>query len=97
MLFAAACADKPNSVETRMANRPAHLAYLASLGARVRVGGALLDAEAKSPLGSLIIFEAASEAEVRAMLAEDPYTKAGLFASIDLKPWRQAIGAQLAE
>jgi uncharacterized protein YciI len=95
MLFVATCTDKPDSVGKRMEARPAHLAYLASLGARVRVGGALLDAEGQTPLGSLIVFEAANEAEVRALLSLDPYVKADLFAAVDLKPWRQAIGASL--
>jgi len=96
MLFIATCADKPDSLAKRMENRPAHLAYLKSLGARVRAGGALLDPTAQTPLGSLLIFEAADEAEVRAMLARDPYAEAGLFSSVELKPWRQAIGVTIA-
>jgi uncharacterized protein YciI len=96
MLFIATCADKPDSLAKRMEFRPAHLAYLATLGARVRAAGALLDPTAQTPLGSLLIFEAADEAEVRAMLARDPYAEAGLFASVDLKPWRQAVGVSIA-
>ena len=97
MLFIATCADKPDSLAKRMEVRPAHLAYLATLvGARVRAAGALLDPTAQTPIGSLLIFEAADEAEVRAMLARDPYAEAGLFASVDVKPWRQAVGAPLA-
>ena len=34
MLFVATCIDKPDSVDKRMENRPAHLAYLNGLGAR---------------------------------------------------------------
>jgi uncharacterized protein len=97
MLFVATCTDKPDSLAKRQETRPAHLAYLATLGSRVRIGGALLDAEGKTPLGSLIVYEAANEADVRAILAADPYVKAGLFATVDLKPWRQAVGAPLAE
>jgi uncharacterized protein len=95
MLFVATCTDKPDSLATRLENRPAHLAYLASLGSRVRVAGAVLDATGQSPLGSLIVFEAANETDVRALLALDPYVKADLFADVDLKPFRQAIGAPL--
>jgi hypothetical protein len=96
MLFIATCIDKPDSLAKRMEVRPAHLAYLATLGARVRAAGALLDPTAQTPLGSLLIFEAADEAEVRAMLARDPYAEAGLFSSVELKPWRQAIGVTIA-
>ena len=34
MLFVATCIDKPDSLAKRMERRPAHLAYLASLGAK---------------------------------------------------------------
>jgi uncharacterized protein len=96
MLFVVNCTDKPDSVATRIENRPAHLAYLNSLGARVRLGGALLTPDQKFPLGSLIVFEAADEVEVAALLADDPYAKAGLYANVDIKPWRQAVGVPVA-
>ncbi|MGO9770342.1 MAG: YciI family protein [Roseiarcus sp.] len=93
MLFVATCTDRPDSMARRLENRPGHLAYLASLGARVKLGGALLTPDQKTVLGSLIVFEAADEAEVAAIVADDPYAKARLFTSVDVKPWRLAIGA----
>jgi hypothetical protein len=96
MLFIATCTDKPDSMALRLETRPAHLAYLGALGARVRAGGALLTPDQTSVLGSLLILEAADEAEAAAMLADDPYAKAQLFASVDVKPWRQAVGVPLA-
>lgn len=96
MLFVATCTDKPDSMAKRLENRPAHLAYLATLGGRVKLGGALLTPDQKSVVGSLIVFEAADEAEVAALLAGDPYARAQLFADVDVKPWRQAVGAPLA-
>jgi len=95
MLFIAICTDKPDSLQLRLDNRPAHLAYLTRLGAKVRAGGAMLTADRQGVVGSLIIFEGENEAEIAAMLANDPYAKAGLFASVDVKPWRQAIGVPL--
>ncbi|MGD0184268.1 MAG: YciI family protein [Roseiarcus sp.] len=96
MLFVATCADKPDSMAKRQENRPAHLAYLASLGARVKLAGALLAPDQKSMVGSMIIFEGESTDEVAALCAKDPYAVAGLFASVDIKPWRQGVGAPLA-
>ena len=96
MLFIATCTDKPDSMPTRKENRPAHLAYLGAHSDKVKAGGALLTPDQNAVLGSLLIVEAADEAEVAALLAEDPYAKAHLFAAIDIKPWRQAIGAPLA-
>jgi hypothetical protein len=96
MMFIATCIDKPDSLAKRTGRRPAHLVYLSSLGAKVRAAGALLDPSGQTPIGSLLIFETSDEAEVRALLAADPYAEAGLFASVDLKPWRQALGVTIA-
>ena len=96
MLFVVTCVDKPDSLDKRMANRPAHLAYLNGLGSGVKIGGALLAPDLKTPVGSLIVFEAESEADVLAILAKDPYSSAGLFESVSVKPWRPAVGQSLA-
>ncbi len=95
MLFIATCVDRPQSLGKRLANRPSHLAWLESLGATVKAGGATLADDLKSPNGSMLIFEGESAAEVEALLAEDPYAKADLFESVTLKPWRQAVGQKL--
>ena len=96
MLFLALCADKPDTMPLRLATRPAHLDYLNGLGAKVRVGGAMLSEDKQTVLGSVLIFEAETEAEVRAWLAEDLYAKAGLFASVEVRPFRQAVGVSLS-
>ena len=96
MLFIATCIDKPDSLAKRTGRRPAHLIYLSSLGAKLRAAGALLDPAGQNPVGSLLIFETLDEADARAILAADPYAEAGLFASVDLKPWRQALGVSIA-
>lgn len=38
MLFLALCADKPGHLPVRLENRPAHLAYLGTLGDKLRAG-----------------------------------------------------------
>ena len=96
MLFIASCVDKPQNLETRLANRPAHLAYLEGLGAKVRIGGAMLADDLKTPIGSVLIFETESKAEVEEILADDPYARAGLFESVTVSPWRQAVGQPIA-
>ncbi len=96
MLFVVTCIDKPDSLAKRTGRRPAHLVYLSSLGAKLRAAGALLDPSGRTPIGSLLIFETLDEAEVRALLAADPYAEGGLFASVDVKPWRQALGVSIA-
>jgi len=95
LLFAAICLDKADRAELRRATRAAHLAYLGERAAHVRLGGALLDAAGVSPIGSLFILDCENEAAARRLLAEDPYATAGLFASVELRPWRRAVGAEI--
>jgi uncharacterized protein YciI len=96
MLFVATCIDKPDCLAKRTGRRPAHLVYLSSLGAKLRAAGALLDPAGQTPVGSLLIFETLDEEEARAILAGDPYAEGELFASVDLRPWRQALGVAIA-
>ncbi|MQT13374.1 YciI family protein [Segnochrobactrum spirostomi] len=93
MLFVASCLDKADHLEVRLANRPDHLAWLDGHRDAVRLAGPFLDAAGEKPVGSMLIIEAASAAAVEALLAEDPYAKAGLFASVEIRPWRMTIGA----
>lgn len=92
MLFAAICIDKPDSVDVRMSNRPAHLDHLKAQGAAIRVGGPLMQDDTQTPAGSLLLIEAASQDEAKAILDADPYAAAGLFQSVTLMPWKQVIG-----
>lgn len=88
MLFALICTDKPNHLEVRLKVRPDHLAYLQSI--TVKGAGPFLD-ETGNPNGSLVIIEANDRAEAEAIAANDPYAKAGLFASVDIRPWKWLI------
>jgi hypothetical protein len=95
LLFAALCLDKPGCVDLRLSTRAAHLAFLEQHAASVKLGGPLLDAAGDKPIGSLLILDCENEAAARALLARDPYAEAGLFASVDIKPWRRVVGAEL--
>jgi uncharacterized protein YciI len=43
-----------------------------------------------------MIYECADEAAARALIANDPFTKAELFASVEVNAWRQGAGAPLS-
>jgi uncharacterized protein len=87
MLYALLCTDKPNSLDLRMKARPEHLAHLDGLGEKLKAAGPFLD-EAENPCGSLIIIEAENRMAAEKMAAADPYAIAGLFAKVEIKPWR---------
>jgi uncharacterized protein YciI len=95
MLYVLICKDRPSDGLTRrMETRPSHLAYLESLGAKVRAAGGILSDDEKEPRGSLLIIEASSLDEAKAIAAADPYAKAEVFESVEIYPWRQAAGVK---
>jgi uncharacterized protein YciI len=90
MLYALLCTDKPNSTDLRQSVRPDHLAYLNNLGDGLKFAGPFLD-DAGAATGSLVLIEAADRGAAEMIAANDPYNKAGLFASVDIKAWRWAL------
>jgi len=83
------CNDKPGHLEVRLANRPAHVAYLKETGAVL--AGPFLD-EAGEMCGSLVVVEAQDRAGAESWAANEPYAKAGLFESVAIRPWKRVIG-----
>ncbi len=91
MLFAVICKDKPDSLELRLANRPDHVDFLKGLGSSLKLAGPFTSEDGEGMDGSLLIVEAESQAAAEAMVANDPYAGAGLFASTEVKPWKLVI------
>ena len=90
MLFALICTDKPASLELRLKARPDHLAYLESLGSGLKAAGPFTD-DGGGPIGSLVVIEATDRKAAETIAARDPYARAGLFASVDIRPWKWLI------
>ena len=89
MLFAVICTDKQDSLEVRMANREAHLAYIGETGV-VAQAGPFLDAEGQM-CGSLVILDVADIDAARDWAANDPYARAGLFADVRIEAWKKVV------
>ena len=90
MLFAIIATDRPGMLETRLSTRPEHLAYLEALGEELIFAGPFLD-ENEKPNGSLVVIEADNLAAAEAVAANDPYTLAGLFETVQIRAWKWAI------
>ncbi|WP_298566842.1 YciI family protein [uncultured Aliiroseovarius sp.] len=90
MLFALICTDKPGAIETRKANRDAHLAYLKDTGV-VMQAGPFLDAEGIM-CGSLLILDVPDRQAAKAWADNDPYAKAGLFDDVRIEAWNKVVG-----
>ncbi|MGQ9372001.1 YciI family protein [Azospirillum sp. ST 5-10] len=89
MLFMFHCVDKAGAAEIRTANRATHLEYLEANRDRIVVAGPLLSDDGAGMVGSLLIVECADRAAADAFAAADPYAKAGLFESVEIRPWRR--------
>ncbi len=100
MWYAIIGTDHPDSLEHRMAARPAHVARLEALleQGRLLIAGPFpaIDAEQPGPAGftgSLIVaeFDALEDAERWAQA--DPYVESGVYASVTVKPFRKTLPA----
>lgn len=70
--------DRADAVADRLAHRQEHIDYWNGKPAVVKVGGAMLDEDRAT--GSALLVEAKDEAEARALVAGDPFTRHGVFA-----------------
>ena len=91
MLFAIICIDKPGALDIRKANREAHLGYIGAADGAIVQAGPFLDANGDM-CGSLLIFEGEDISDAQAWADADPYALAGLFQSVDIRPWKKVLG-----
>lgn len=90
MLYALICRDKPGHLETRKANRDAHLAYIEETGV-VAQAGPFLD-EAGEMCGSLVILDVDTLDAAKTWAENDPYAQAGLFKNVTVQAWKKVVG-----
>lgn len=90
--------DGQDALARRGQARPAHLARLVALrdAGRLLVAGPCpaIDAEDPGPAGfsgSIVIAEFDSLADARAWADADPYVDAGVYARVDVRPFRQVL------
>lgn len=100
MLYAFVGRDAADSLERRLAARPAHLARLQALQdtGRLLLAGPFPAVDASDPgpagfTGSLIVAEFASLTEAQAWADADPYVAAGVYAEVTVKPFKKVLPA----
>jgi uncharacterized protein YciI len=84
--------DDAGAAEIRKATRPAHLEWINGLGDKLKLAGPMLAEDGTSPVGSVIILEAPSMEEAKAIYAEDPYRHAKLWRRIEIRHFSVAAG-----
>ena len=96
MIYTFLLIDKPHAAELRNRVRPEHKAYLGQVAARIAFAGPLMDDAGQSMLGSLLAIDFESREAAQAWLADEPFTRAGLYASVTLHAyanlWPQKVG-----
>ena len=93
MFYVLLCEDKPDSRKLRLDTRDAHLAYVRTRAEWVTLAGPLLSDDGEQMIGSLFLLQAASREEVDDFHRNDPYTRAGLWERVTIRPFRQVIPA----
>lgn len=91
MQFAIYCLDKEGHGETRLNNRSTHLEHLKAHHDKLLLAGPMLSEDGNSMIGSLLVVDLPDRAAVDRFLAADPYTKAGLFQSVSVRPFRKVF------
>jgi uncharacterized protein YciI len=80
----------------RQAARPAHLDGLTGnvAAGKLVFGGPIFDdgpGETAKPIGSFLLADCASRAELDDMIANDPYTRANVWQRVEVKPVRLVV------
>ena len=90
-LFAVIGLDHPpHAMDRRDAARAAHRAYVVGNDAAIAFVGVMTDNDGNQ-CGSLYIFEADSEQQVRDWLADEPFVRTGVYADIVVRNFQLGL------
>jgi uncharacterized protein len=96
MIYTFILIDKPGAAELRHRVRPEHKAYLGEVAERIAFAGPLTSDDGQQMLGSLLAVDFPSRDAAQAWLADEPFTRAGLYASSSVHAfvnlWPQKAG-----
>ena len=100
MFYAIVGQDVPDSLERRLAARPAHAERLQALqqAGRLLLAGPFPAIDSNDPgaagfTGSLIVAEFETLVDAQAWAEADPYVAAGVYAGVSVKPFRKTFPA----
>ena len=91
MPFAIQTVDKPGHGHVRAATRAVHVEYLTANKDKLLAAGALIDDDGSGGHGGILLVDTEERKEAERFIAEDPFTKAGLFEKVTVTRWRKAF------
>ncbi|MBI2768942.1 MAG: YciI family protein [Burkholderiales bacterium] len=96
MLFTFHLLDRRDAADLRTQLRPEHKAYLAGVASNIAFAGPLLTDDGQTMIGSLLVIDFTDRAAALRWQADEPFTRAGIYASISVHPfsnlWPQRAG-----
>ncbi len=90
-MYSLICIDKPDHVQLRADNRPAHVDYVLA-SPTVLVAGPFLNDDDETMAGTMVLLDVANRAEAEDWTTRDPYALAGLFERVEIRRWKHLIG-----
>ena len=90
--FVVLCRDTVNGPAIRAAHTRDHLAYIETVMGEQNVAGPLFDDTGKKVIGSMYCLHTPSLLRAREIIEDDPYFKAGVFATVEYLPHMPAAG-----
>jgi uncharacterized protein YciI len=96
MLFVFMLGDRPDGAAIRTRVRPEHKDYLGAMADRIAFAGPLIGDDGNGMIGSLLVIDFPDRAAAMEWLAQEPFTRAGLYASVQVHAfinlWPQKVG-----
>ena len=83
------CTDAPDGTARRAEHRAGHFAHLKAHSDRIVLAGALQNDDRSAPVGSLLVVDFPTKAEVEAFCEKDPFVTGGVFNSVVIKPYKR--------
>jgi uncharacterized protein YciI len=91
MLTVVRCLYRPGGAEERLYIRDVHVEYMIANRQWLEQGGALMSADGATVEGMFLILRYESRERVEAFLANEPYTRAGLFAHTAIERFERFV------
>ncbi|MEL7128485.1 MAG: YciI family protein [Pseudomonadota bacterium] len=84
--------DKAGALDLRMANRPAHLEWARASIEHILLAGPVFADDGETFAGSVFVVKMESLEAVKAWAKTDPYAQAGLFETVEIRPFTWVLG-----
>ncbi|MCP1848872.1 MULTISPECIES: YciI family protein [Bradyrhizobium] len=91
MLTVVRCLYRPGGADERLAIRDIHVAYMIENRRWLDQGGALMSADGSVVEGMFLVLRHETREAADAFLANEPYTRAGLFESVTIEPFERFV------